>query len=484
MEERKSIYRIVRQERMEDREEIRTEGLRIGCWQGCELWLNHPSVSNLHAGIKEVDGQFYVTDLSPSNSTKLNGRLIVFSEPEALADGDVLQLGPFFLELSRLEGALEIKVSHQPGCDISDDQPIQVSVGGEIGSNDVESRTASPELAHSLAEFWEKRSRIKVEPKTLLHPQKPPPAGKSRFHWKPNSDLVRSWPLSIFVWLIVVIGVVLLALAQWYPTAYSSGPVSVAHARSNLIDAHPVARQPNAGACLTCHTRQGSINESCSSCHQTTEFAARITPAHRLNHIDCVKCHAEHRGTDFNSLESAVNMCVDCHRDGNIFNGVRMKTPHATTRFGYPVVNGEWVWKGLDAEELALKPEIARQRVTTKTEQEWRKVQFHALHGYRILAKDTIEGIRDEVADNGVRNISCSTCHLSSEPLDRVTPRTTCINCHNTQIFEPTTGLAKSTSTVSCTSCHVQHIPDKQWRPAIFLDAPRPANWRESLNAK
>src|SRR5437868_7377763 len=111
MGEQKSTYFIVRRERINDPQKIETEGLRIGSWQGCELFLNHPSVSSLHAGIREIDGRFYVTDLSPSNSTTLNGRLIIFCAPEALADGDVLQIGPFFLEISRIDKMLGVEVS-------------------------------------------------------------------------------------------------------------------------------------------------------------------------------------------------------------------------------------------------------------------------------------------------------------------------------------------------------------------------------------
>ena len=36
-----------------------SDGLKIGRLPSCELVLNHPSVSRLHAGINEADGRFY-----------------------------------------------------------------------------------------------------------------------------------------------------------------------------------------------------------------------------------------------------------------------------------------------------------------------------------------------------------------------------------------------------------------------------------------
>src|SRR5215813_6064071 len=73
---------------------IETEGLTIGRLTGNDLVLNHPTVSRTHAGIKEVDGDYWIFNLSNANGTLLNGEQI---EQTPLADGDLIQIGPFFL---------------------------------------------------------------------------------------------------------------------------------------------------------------------------------------------------------------------------------------------------------------------------------------------------------------------------------------------------------------------------------------------------
>src|ERR1041384_4010380 len=98
MKQKLSNFIITRADQQLDATTLVTEALSIGRLTDCELVLNHPTVSRLHAGIKEVGGRFYIFNLSPSNSTTLNGRLI--EEKEALAEGDIVQIGPFFLYMN------------------------------------------------------------------------------------------------------------------------------------------------------------------------------------------------------------------------------------------------------------------------------------------------------------------------------------------------------------------------------------------------
>src|SRR5438105_854331 len=116
--EMKSTYLIIHEERFHDPDEVMADGLLIGRRADCDLRLNNPSVLPFHAGIGEVGGDFYVTALGAATSAALNGRLIVPGEPEALADGDILQIGPFFLGIEHGGHTLTIRVSYQPGLDI------------------------------------------------------------------------------------------------------------------------------------------------------------------------------------------------------------------------------------------------------------------------------------------------------------------------------------------------------------------------------
>src|SRR5918998_6532104 len=97
LELRKSTFIVTREDRAEDAKTLVTEGLRIGRLTENDVVLNHPTVSRLHAGINRVGRRFYIVNLSGSNATTLNGRLITFDETEAVASGDQIRIGPFFL---------------------------------------------------------------------------------------------------------------------------------------------------------------------------------------------------------------------------------------------------------------------------------------------------------------------------------------------------------------------------------------------------
>src|SRR5437868_11883448 len=86
---------------------LESEGLTIGRLVSNDLVLNHRAVSRTHAGIKEIKGEFWLFNLSQSNGTVLNGELV---EKTALADGDVIQLGPFLIQVNYVQNALALAV--------------------------------------------------------------------------------------------------------------------------------------------------------------------------------------------------------------------------------------------------------------------------------------------------------------------------------------------------------------------------------------
>src|ERR1051325_4048498 len=86
---------------------LESEGLTIGRLVSNDLVLNHRAVSRTHAGIKEINGEFWLFNLSQSNGTVLNGELV---ERTALADGDVIQLGPFLIQINYVRDALSLVI--------------------------------------------------------------------------------------------------------------------------------------------------------------------------------------------------------------------------------------------------------------------------------------------------------------------------------------------------------------------------------------
>ncbi|MDX6575739.1 MAG: hypothetical protein QOE96_1692, partial [Blastocatellia bacterium] len=106
-----ATFIIIREDLQVDPVTIVAEGLLVGRLPTCELLLNHPSVSRLHAGITSAEGDYYIRNFRPGNPIMLNGARL--EDYEALAVGDVIGIGPFALNIHFLQGHLGIRVSLQ-----------------------------------------------------------------------------------------------------------------------------------------------------------------------------------------------------------------------------------------------------------------------------------------------------------------------------------------------------------------------------------
>lgn len=497
-----TTYTIVREDRAEDPKTVVAAGLKIGRLADSDIWLNHPHVSRLHAGINRIEDDFLLINLSASSATILNGRVVPFNKIELIADGDEIQIGPFFLKIKEADERFNITVTLEFAVSAGAREPVhkqeahEKQPGQEPGTTgalrlptgDLDStilRTlkyqsgAVADRSNALKVFWEKRTREKAGRPSPLHPRTPPRPGKFRFNWTPTRDLIRPWPFAIFVWAVIFVATLSAIAAFAHKSAFAPDqPISAAHARTDLTLTPAIAQQVSGSACTSCHAlgvnarNRERMNEKCSACHQTESFIASIIPAHRDAGIGCTNCHKEHRGENFRPLNAALESCTQCHNDRNQrkYNGKGVHTPHGGA-YGYPVTNGLWIWKGLDAEELGQKPEIMiflkKNRVNSDQTNEWRNAQFHGIHLNSIRVVSGIDGAAD---DTGNIVLSCSSCHKTGymgQNVDRSFPRTTCGKCHNAQVFNgPSTATNKS-DTPSCTSCHVQHVRDTHWAASL-----------------
>jgi hypothetical protein len=304
----------------------------------------------------------------------------------------------------------------------------------------------------ALDVFWDKRIREagKMARPSPLYPKGGRRSGKTQFNWMPTSDLMSRWPVAFFTWALLIVGLVSVAAAYGYTSAFTPGPVSKAHAAAQFTMTPAIAVKPNAGSCTSCHSLRGNMEERCAACHHTDAFVATTIKPHAAAGIGCIDCHAEHQGTEFSEKQGALDSCTACHNDANqrVFNGRRVSTPHGGT-FGYPVVDGKWSAKSINDEEWDLR-KLGTTRQPTDSDDKWRSNQFHALHDQRVKVAPGMKG-------NSEGRLSCSSCHESFEPLDRTTPRTTCAACH------------VKDAKANCTSCHVQHILDeRRWSTSML----------------
>ena len=130
---RMNQYVIIRDDLPLDPVTIITEGLLIGRLPQCEVLLNHPSVSRVQAGIKQFENNYYLFALRPKNPVLLNGKPV--EENEALAAGDIIEVGPFQLQIDSADEALVIRVELRIGMKLSE---IDVSDPGLSTDNLIE----------------------------------------------------------------------------------------------------------------------------------------------------------------------------------------------------------------------------------------------------------------------------------------------------------------------------------------------------------
>ena len=444
----KNQYVIVRNDLLMDPLTVISDGLLIGRLPECEVLLNHPSVSRVQAGIKQVEDGYYLFPLRPRNPVLLNGKPV--EENEALAAGDVLEAGPFHLEIDTRDEGLVIRVELQIGMkpveyDVSDAGLSTADLKMPEGAKGKKPRPAPIASTKALDIFWDKRMRdvAKMVRPSPLFPRARRRTGKAQAEWTATTDLISRWPAGYFVWGFLGVALIAVAGAYWYTQAYAPAPLSRAHEARAFTRAAPIATKANAGSCTSCHSWRGSMEERCASCHNTDAFVATVIKPHAAAGIGCIDCHAEHKGAAFSAVQGALASCTSCHVDGNqhVYNSRRVGTPHGGT-FGYPVVNGQWSAKSINDEEWDLR-KLAVVRLPTDSDQKWRSNQFHALHDQRVKVVAGIQG-------NDQGRLSCNSCHKSFDPIDRETPKTTCAACHSNQIGAP-----------DCVSCHVQHIRKK-----------------------
>ncbi|CAN5324509.1 hypothetical protein BH10ACI3_BH10ACI3_02560 [soil metagenome] len=419
-------------------ESIARDGIFIGRLERCEIVLDHASVSRIHAGINFLDGKYTLVNLSSSNVITLNGRKLGAQRSDVLADGDTVQIGPFTIEVGRLNDELLLILEQQflenapsPTAAAAKEKPREEAQDGVL---DI---------------FWEKRTRDKEDWGTRLRPTEKPIPGKAMFNWRPTHDLRRPWRFGLFTWAFVLLAAAGAFAYFRYPQTYEPKPLSNPH--SAKFESSTIAAASNGNSCTTCHMIDQPVENSCVRCHQATEFHVSNTKAHEQAGITCTVCHKEHQGSDFDITATAIQSCGQCHSDSNqkTFNGKTVHTAHGGS-YGYPITDGAWKWRGISREVADAIPEINSSATGDKDEQAKLSRYFHTVHVGRLKAPAGVTADKRGL-------VSCSSCHKSFDPIDRVTPKQTCAACHTNGSDAADRDKRFSPGMVNCISCHVQH---------------------------
>jgi thioredoxin reductase (NADPH) len=439
---------------------IESEGLTIGRLISNDLVLNHRTVSRTHAGIRQIGAEFWIFNLSTSNGTLLNGELV---DKTALAEGDLIQIGPYLLRVSYQQGGLLITVELDLESFPVEVRAAMVQEGPAQPGEDSAATmvlTKVPRLPkeakrqtglltsflpvpdeQALKVFWEKRKREsgKIAELTPLHPRGERRVGKAQWNWRPTLDLRKLWRKSFFAWGALLVGAFSIAAAFAPEHTYSPGQLSLAH--TSTQPRRQIAARPNASSCSECHS-MSSMQQMCSECHTTRAFQPSIYKAHEREHIKCIDCHIEHVGQKSEAGLVTYSICSSCHN-----NSYRIKTgeragqilgvPHGGT-VGYPVKDGKWEWKG-------------------RTAQEWKRRGFSdaiANAWSKLLPKDQFHLIHQMGKLQG--KVQCTDCHtagINSEEGLRISPRNQCAKCHGVTFQEGKAQLVAA----NCRTCHQQH---------------------------
>jgi pSer/pThr/pTyr-binding forkhead associated (FHA) protein len=494
-----SKFIVIRKDLNLDPVAIESEGLTLGRLIGNDLTLNHPTVSRTHAGIKEINGDYWIFNLSEANGTLLNGEQI---DRTPLADGDLIQIGPFFIYPKYADDALqlEIEMSVNP-------LPVEPSSASQVKLPAEQRRTIRLDpgsLSHmgllaqhqrdkatpkgtkrlsgtgmltgrltqqdeqALKIFWDKRKREagKLATDSPLKPKEKRRLGKAQFNWYPTRDLQFAWSNAVFSWGILIVTVLAVVATFAFKDAYSPGALSTAHARGDLSITPAIAKNPNSASCTTCHSVKTSMNQNCASCHTTSAFHSEVSDKHMKAGLTCVACHSEHHGRDFRPSLVANIACTGCHRDDSGYvsplSDQLLKTPHGGT-FGYPVTGGRWAWGGIS------QAEWQRRDLPGATSQYSLKEQFHLIHvagrqqGRSNCTDCHVAGFEGDALTQGVRE-SCASCH-------GVNPSTAGAQATNARLgfAERAQSLLGSTQAGGplCVSCHSQHGEEKDLRASL-----------------
>jgi thioredoxin reductase/NAD-dependent dihydropyrimidine dehydrogenase PreA subunit len=111
---------------------LELDGLSIGSSLDSDLLLNHPTVSRTHAGIREINGAFWITNLSKTNGTLVDGKLI---ETVQLEPDDFIRIGVFVLRPAMKSGELTLEIERYVDAYAAEERGTQLLTDSATASD-------------------------------------------------------------------------------------------------------------------------------------------------------------------------------------------------------------------------------------------------------------------------------------------------------------------------------------------------------------
>jgi thioredoxin reductase (NADPH) len=260
---------------------IQQTSILLGRKSNCQLQLNEPSVSAIHAELAYHDGGVWVTDRSSGAGVYVNGQRVVSQQ---LSNGDLVTIKPFEITIALSDEKCDLGIR-----DCEEESPLapenlpgnyQEAVAAPPRA---EAGAAKPSASISALPHW-MRAKAPI--------------------WVPTSDIQPNHFRSGIV-VACLFGVLAwggYALAAHRNTVYVPGPLTEKH---SAID------------CASCHASFASVPAAgCAGCHGDVHVAKNhAAAAHEKQKIGCAACHSEHRGASFAIARDVGGGCqaAGCH---------------------------------------------------------------------------------------------------------------------------------------------------------------------------
>ncbi|MGE0682393.1 MAG: NAD(P)-binding domain-containing protein [Candidatus Binatia bacterium] len=429
----------------------------VGRGQKVDFRVREPNASREHFSIKREATGCILIDANSTNGTFINKGATRVREV-TLADGDEIRIINTVLKV-------ELPLADNPTLFVTPPASPLSSPSGEPQLADAQESASQggpqTEAVQSQSAAFKKRlAKIQKQKGVNLRPFTIP-------------GTVRHWATLLLMLIGVVSSYGFLLTGR--PVPFSGGDVVKGHAEWQ-------------NECATCHSPWGvqSVDDACVTCHIKPERKRReyfrSDPALAQN--NCVSCHTEHRGRDFDIAGTQDSVA------GATGRGVRFAF------MDYKSENATFCWKchseGIQTRRFQDRPLEAYYRKVFLAAEAVPSASGRVVNPLKVQPSSPIEKAREawlrdnnaqesglryghakhdrDIAKNEQDKLACTACHLQAPKEARQRPsaaliegdiafpgHTQCIDCHKQWVVDPDPQVAvKSKASGDCGKCHTR----------------------------